>query len=452
MTRGPAPASTRERAGGAGAVGRLARVALGIVAAMALVEVVNTARLLAAPGPRSFPKSYVSQGVYTLPVFLMPLSARTGDSAPSIEAARRSWIRDGDLYGDFERVAHSFIYPPTAALELLPFGAIAHAAGPEAATRALDLAVRLSVLATVIASLVVLRRGVGDGATRAFAIGALVLLLAFYPLRWMTRLVQVQALITLLLVVALLAYGRGRAALAGVAVGLAAGLKPHYAGLVVFAALRREWRFAAWAAATGALLVAASAAWLGFEPWRVYVRDIMPVISVGYAYVPNQSVNGIAHRWLGHTPEFAIPEASAPVAAVTLAATVGFAVLAVLPRGRGIGPAGDPRDRELARIADLGLAVLGFSLASPIVWDHHYAWTLVLFAACAALGARRGCSGAWWVALGAGYVLLGAYLVPFAPTPGPASLANALPFAGALALVWAAWRAAATRPPAAEAA
>jgi hypothetical protein len=420
---------------------------------MVLVEAVNIVHIRSAAGSHpSFPKGYVSQGVYTLPVFVMRPRPHSGDSFPAITAARKAAVRNGDLYTDFQAVGSSFIYPPTAAIELLPLGVLGNRAGDAAATEALDVIGRLAVLATVLLSARLLGGALGTPLGWA---ATLAVLLAFYPLRWMVRLVQVQSLITVLLAAALFLYGRRRGVWCGVAIGLASGLKPHYGALVIFALVRKEWRVALWGAATALALMLASVAWLGLEPWRAYAMTVLPAISTGYGYFPNQSINGLLHRWVGHSTAFELPPPSPTVSTLTLIASALLFVVAIVPRLRPATPGGVPRpgfevveDDRLRRSIDIGIAMLAFTLASPIVWDHHYAWTVALFAACAAWGARHASSPAFWVALCGGYVLLGTYIVPFEfAGPGPRSLFNALPLLGAVILLLAAWRAASAAAP-----
>jgi hypothetical protein len=273
-------------------------------------------------------------------------------------------------------------------------------------------------------------------------------ILSFYPLRWMLVCLQVQSLITVFLVASIWACYREKEILVGILVGLACCLKPHFALLAFFAIFRKRWNFLISMLLCSGAVVLASVLFFGFSPWRTYLTDIMPVISSGYAFYPNQSVNGIVHRWLGHPPVFEFMPFSKPVFIATWTATLFFAVLALWPRSPILlkkkipSMTGSPDCRmTLIRALDLALAVLCITLMSPIAWEHHYAWTIVLFVMIVIATREVSSSNISMGMLSLAFVLLGTYWLPVTTiSSGLPSLINAVPFAAAIVLLGVGWR------------
>lgn len=414
---------------------RTTRILLLVLLGLGLMEVRNSATVLLTPqDSRAFPFDRVSKGTWSTVALIRPLDATSTDIAPALRAAQRFVQRDPALYADFQRAGSSFIYPPTAALTLAPVGWVVTAHGAPRATQWMDLVGRLCMLATWLVGLGILR-GVAHTWAQWFLLA--IVLAAFYPLRWCLVCIQLQSVLTLLLVLAILAYGGRRTALAGVLLGIAACVKPHLGLIVFFGLLRKELRFVVAAFATALVLIGASVIWLGFDPWRVYFRDVMPQVSIGYGLWPNQSINGAAHRWIGHTTFDLVP-GSVGVRVATLTATILFSALAVWPRPRttGTGP-----NARRARCLDLGIALLAITLASPVAWEHHYAWTVVLYALVAAAMARAPMGAAGMASLALSYVLLGSHWQPVvAAGAGPISLVNSVGFVGAVLLLQVSWR------------
>jgi hypothetical protein len=214
---------------------------------------------------------------------------------------------------------------------------------------------------------------------RAFIVVGLTL--TFYPLVKSFTLGQIQLWINALLALALFAWVTGRATAAGLLVGLVCLIKPHYGLILVWAALRGEWRLMLAVAITLAAGLIASIAVFGWANHVDYLRVLLYLSERGESYYPNQSVNGVLNRLMsigdphaynnvywreGHFPPF-----TPLVYAGTLASSLAILALAVFRRRR----AGDP-----GRVFDFAAVVLACTMASPIAWEHHYGVTLAVFA------------------------------------------------------------------------
>jgi alpha-1,2-mannosyltransferase len=423
-----------------------------VVLGLVCVEGINCVRVWVDynGGFRRFPYDYVSQGIWSFGGFLRPLDTYNTDIAPALRASSRLLKGDSALYKDFNKAGSSFIYPPSAALLLSPYGMIVNRQSGDLsmATQLFDLTGRLCVLCTLLIIFLAQRNMFAHWKHAAVLF---ILFACFYPLRWMVVCLQAQALITLMAVVGILAFGRSYSVASGVAIGLAFCLKPHLGIIFLFALFRREWRFCAGMVTSSFLVIMGSIILTGFSPWRTYLVDIMPVLSRGYAYYPNQSINGIVNRWVGHAPQFVFPPPSQVVALFTSLSAVLFGLLAVLPRSSGLQL---KRDTEISALTmgrsdlhiillrelDLAIALLCVTLASPIAWEHHFAWTigifLILLDACRIMNSPQKII----LMLPWSFILLGAYYMPVrSASSGIFSLVNSPNFFGAILLLLLLW-------------
>lgn len=220
----------------------------------------------------------------------------------------------------------------------------------------------------------------------------------FYPIARSEAHGQIQTALTLLAALALLAWQRGRPGAAGVLIALCACVKPQWAFFVVWALLRREWRFAAAAALTGAIVLALALAAYGFDN----VAGYLPVLSFlsrhGESYYINQSVNGLMHRllfnginlegrgliWSGTD----IPPYHPIVHMATLASSALF-----------LGVAMFWRLRKRPTLIDMSLVMLSLTIASPVAWEHHYGVLFPIFAVMLPAAMQQRPFGRWTLPL-----------------------------------------------------
>ncbi|GGM70360.1 hypothetical protein GCM10011609_02550 [Lentzea pudingi] len=153
-----------------------------------------------------------------------------------------------------------------------------------------------------------------------------------------------------------------RQAVAGLGVGVAAGMKltPAISGLYFL--VTRRWKAALWSVAGFAVTVA-----LGFlvsagDSWRYWFELLGAADRVGpVGSVINQSLRGALSRSLGYDVETSWPWLLAVVVSAVL---TGFALRAAVR-------AGD----TLAAVVTVQLFGL---LVSPISWSHHWLWVIPL--------------------------------------------------------------------------
>jgi hypothetical protein len=220
----------------------------------------------------------------------------------------------------------------------------------------------------------------------------LALALTFYPLVKAYTLGQIQNWLNGLFALALWCWMSGRKVPSGILIALMALVKPHYGLFVLWALLRREWRFAAAFAATAVVGVVGSIMAYGFNNHVDYLRVLFFLAERGETFYPNQSVNGLLNRvmvlidpdqWSSlDFDDNSFPPFSPLVYGGTLVASIVLLSAALLRRGNK----GDP-DRTF----DFCTMALSITIASPIAWEHHYGTIFPIFAVLLAsvIGDRR---------------------------------------------------------------
>ena len=201
-----------------------------------------------------------------------------GGDLATVYAAARVWADGGDPY-DVDRVAAAFdaaggpaavrphaywtppLYPPGTLAAVAPLARLRWPAAR--AAWAVGTGLLLAAMVAVLPAVAGLRWSDPRGV--AVAVGALLL----SPTRAAMALGQPAVATAALIVLAAWAAGRGHARRAGVALGVAACLKPQLAGpFIAYLVLRRHGRAATWAAVLFAAVTAASAAHLSHDGVR----------------------------------------------------------------------------------------------------------------------------------------------------------------------------------------
>ena len=247
----------------------------------------------------------------------------------------------------------------------------------------------LFILISAVSAAVLLERGLRQtlpapsSPLLVAARGLLVLGFAvtFYPIVKAFTLGQIQIWLNGLFALSLLCWATGWKASSGVLLGLMCLVKPHYGLFVLWAALRREWRFTIACVATGAVGLVASIATFGLTDNVDYLPVFWFLSQHGEVYYPNQSFNGLFNRVmtlidpnnydsLGFDDN-GFPPFNPWIYAGTLATSLALIGAAILRRG-------NEGDRD--RVFDFCTMGLSVTMASPIAWEHHYGILFPIFA------------------------------------------------------------------------
>jgi len=197
-----------------------------------------------------------------------------------------------------------------------------------------------------------------------------VLGILFYPLARATSLGQIQSFLIFLWTLALYLWMRGREELSGTCIGLICMFKPQLTVFLLWAALRRRWRFLLPMLGVAVATQFVTILLFGWHNEVEYLAVISYLSHHGEVYFANQSVNGLLQRLL-HTGDsltfdaVGFPPYNPTVYRwTTLSSALLLALALFLPMVR--------------RWRDSALDFLFFGLvatvASPIAWEHHYGY------------------------------------------------------------------------------
>jgi hypothetical protein len=329
------------------------------------------------------------------------------DSWKPMEAARTYLAaRPDHLYEEiFFTRGVKFQYPVTALLLL-----------GSATRRTLALVSWVATLATAGLTAVILRDALRQAdptaaqestlAAAGVYLTAGALALTFYPLVKAFSLGQIQTWVDAVFALLVLCWGRGHRTTGGFMAGCLCLVKPTWVLLLVWAVVRRQWRFL-FAALSIVAAGTIAAMWrYGSINALGYAHVLSFLARHGEAFYPNQSFNGLLNRLVRNGSnlewrDFEFPPEHAGVAAGT---TIALAILATLawyvPR----------RTAGAGTVIDLCLAALTLTMTAPIAWEHHYGVMLPMYAAVTPrlLGDRRS-APVTAAALAVSFVIAGNY-------------------------------------------
>jgi hypothetical protein len=203
-------------------------------------------------------------------------------------------------------------------------------------------------------------------------LGALVFL--FLPIIDAYNLGQVQTLLNFMLMAAALLWLRGSRVPPAILIGLTCWLKPQMILFVLWGLLRRQWRFTASLLITFLTGVFLSGAIFGWHNTLEYLQVLRYLGRRGDSMFWNQSLNGLLHR-LMHvgspvTSYYGYPPFNRTIYLATLLSSTAMVLLALAV----------PMLRQMtATTSDFLIYAMACTMASPIVWQHHYGVFFLVF-------------------------------------------------------------------------
>jgi alpha-1,2-mannosyltransferase len=200
--------------------------------------------------------------------------------------------------------------------------------------------------------------------------------LTFYPLLKAFVLGQVQVWIDVLFTSMVLAWITHRKKLSGILGGIICVIKPQLLLLLLWGILRKQKKFTVALVSTVIFFSALSLAAYGLENNIDYFNTASYMAQRGESYFPNQTVNGLLNRMLfnGNNLEW-VARSFPPFNAIVYWGTI-LSSLAII----GFALFWRRKEFKNSSAVDLSLAVISFTLASPIAWEHHYGILLPIFA------------------------------------------------------------------------
>ncbi len=303
------------------------------------------------------------------------------------------------------RQSLKFQYPPTSVLLVEPFRWLT----VDQFIRVCNFFSWLMILASIpmLAHLLTLSQRyyrvpalIPDWKARLLVTGIVVV--TFYPLTSSFRVGQIQTWLYVCFIGALWAWLTDKKGAAGALVGLICIIKPQMGLIMLWGILRKQWRFVGGVLVTTGVAAAGSLAMYGWANHVDYVRFLSRISKLGESYYPNQSVNGLLHRLLFNgtnvVPQGSVYPPYHPIVYWgTMLSSACLVAAALFWRRKDATVRTD--------ILDLSIAVLSFTMASPIAWAHHYNLILPIFTIV--LTATRASSVSPWKRL----VLAGTFML-----------------------------------------
>jgi hypothetical protein len=356
--------------------GATLRLVLTLLIAPIAVTVVSYLGALAIDGPIA--ANPVRTIVAALSRLLFP-GLRADSWDPMLHALTLAHQHGTAIYDTiFFNLHEKFQYPLTSLLWLEGLGTCIHL-DPETLNRVNAMVFALNAAGCVI----LVRHGLLERNTDPrersdwlLAAATFALAYGFWPTLYGLYIGQIQIWIDLLFTAALILWLHGGRLSCGILIGLACTMKPQLGVLLLWGLLWHERRFAIGVAATVLLANALSILRYGLMN-NLHYLDVLAFISHhGESFHPNQSVNGLLNRllFLGNNTEWMGDQFAPSNATVYLATLLSSLVIAAIPLGMAIRARG-----QRAGVLDLGLGGLCCTMASPIVWEHHYGITLPVF-------------------------------------------------------------------------
>jgi hypothetical protein len=378
-----------------GTNGATLRLVLALLIAPVALTMVSYVGALALGGPIS--ANPVRTIVAALSRLLLP-GLRADSWDPMLHALALAHQHGTAVYDTiFFNLHEKFQYPLTSLLWLEGLGAGIHL-DQETLNRVNAVVFALNAAGCVL----LVRHGFLDRDTEPrgrsdwlLAAATFALAYGFWPTLYGLYIGQIQIWIDLLFTAALILWLRGGRLSCGILIGLACTMKPQLGVLLLWGLLWRERRFAIGIAATVLLAGALSILRYGLMN-NLHYLDVLAFISRhGESFHPNQSVNGLLNRllFLGNNTEWVGDQFAPYNTAVYLATLLSSLAFVAIPLGMAVRARG-----ERAGVLDLGLAGLCCTMASPIVWEHHYGITLPVF--LLAFGVVHGERAPWERAFG----------------------------------------------------
>jgi alpha-1,2-mannosyltransferase len=200
--------------------------------------------------------------------------------------------------------------------------------------------------------------------------------LTFYPLLKAFVLGQVQVWIDVLFTGMILAWIKHRKKLSGVLGGIICVIKPQLLLVLLWGILRKQKKFTV-ALVITVIFFSVISLWVyGIENNLDYISTASYMAQRGESYFPNQTVNGLLNRMLfnGNNLEW-VARSFPPYHAVVYWGTI-LSSLALI----GFALFWRRKEFKHSSVVDFSLAMLSFTIASPIAWEHHYGILLPTFA------------------------------------------------------------------------
>ena len=200
--------------------------------------------------------------------------------------------------------------------------------------------------------------------------------LLYFPLMWGYWVGNIQTGLTFLTLLSLYLWLRGDRIGVGVCLGVVCIFKPAIAPILLWALLRREFRMVGGFLAVLIPIGIASLFMFGVGVHRDYLELMAYLSRRGESYFGSHSINSLLNRLIFNGPNLVWDGTHSHILYVpwihyaTMITTFCFIGAALIGRRQH-----DP----VASWIDYAIAILSFTIGSPVVYEHHLGFTIVLF-------------------------------------------------------------------------
>ena len=205
----------------------------------------------------------------------------------------------------------------------------------------------------------------------------------YYPMLIGHELGQIQVYLNALIALGILFKILNKDILSGACFGICCLVKPQYAVILFWAVLRKHWKIGlgVLSALLPGLLI--SIVRFGLQDHLQYLEVLKIISRQGESFWFNQSMNGLANRFLGNGSPFYLghPTDFAPYHPAVYAMTVASSIL-IFAAAFWFKP---NKPNEDQTVIDLFVVLAASTMASPVAWNHHYGIFLPMFAFSAPL-------------------------------------------------------------------
>jgi alpha-1,2-mannosyltransferase len=209
--------------------------------------------------------------------------------------------------------------------------------------------------------------------TNAVYLLVFVLTLLNYPIVFSYNLGQIQTTLTLLGVLSILCWTLDKKYLVGLLIGITCLVKPQLATILVWAAIRKQWKVVIAGIAIIIPFLFVSLWYYGLQNHLEYLSVLSFLSHHGEGYYPNQSMNGLMNRVLFNGNNLLWDDGFPPYSPLVYTVTMASAGLFILPALFW------HYKRKNPDVMELCIMILATTMASPIAWEHHYGIVLPIF-------------------------------------------------------------------------
>jgi hypothetical protein len=267
----------------------------------------------------------------------------------------------------FPFLPHPAPYPPFVAVLFIPLAWFSHNSAI-----IVWFIFEMVCLSAIACMLTILWKGRVDWVRAIFI---LFLLLSWYPVMVDLLYGQLTILLTALLLAALVLLKKDHKIMAGLLIGLTVAIKVITWPLIIYFALRKDWRMLLSSSITALGLNLIALIVLGIGPITdYYLRVTMQVSIIYHSFLKNYSLWSIGYRFFEGTRPIGGDYISAPplinLPNLALLVSAGLAGAFLLA---GLIWAIRSKDREIA----YSILVCVIVAVSPISWDHYYVMIII---------------------------------------------------------------------------